>query len=417
MKFKKMFWPVVGFLGLGVVVATYVYMNRPVEVLGGTPVKMDIEDKVVETGSVAYEKTQTVYAERSGKVVSLSKEVGQAVKAGELIAQFDDQGLKLQLKDAEAKVSSAKAQLEGVKLSNYADQLDQISLQIVESKRLLELAVTHQKEIEELYASGAVSDSEVKDAKDQTALLQSQLDQLNLSKTQLAKGSPSYQKKLSQSQLEQAITFRDQMHYEASLVKAIAPIEGILLEKWVEPGAFVSSGTPLFKIGDARQVKVEVDILSDEVDGLNLGDQVIMTANYLPNIIVEGKVVKIAPIAKETTSSLGINQKRLPVTIAVTSHQNELIPNMPMDVEIIKTTKKDVLCLPITAIREDKDGVYVYGVEQGIVKRVDVKLGIQSGEWQEIMEGLTSSTVVISEPGTDITFGEKVALKSLQSTK
>lgn len=411
MKYKKMIWPVVGLLGLGLMAAAYVYMNRPLEVIGGPPVKMAIEDKVVETGTIAYEKTQTVYAERSGKVVSLSKEVGQSVEMGERIVQFDDQGLKLQLKDAEAKVSSAKAQLEGIKLSNYADQLDQISLQIVESKRQLELAVTHRKEMEELFLSGAVSESEVKAAKDQTALLQSQLNQQSLSRVQLEKGSPSYQKKLSQSQLEQAIAYRDQVHYEVSLMNAFAPIKGILLEKWVEPGAFVSAGSPLFKIGDTRQVKVEVDILSDEVDGLTLGDSVVMTANYLPNRLVEGKVIKIAPMAKETVSSLGISQKRLSVTIGVTSHQTELIPNMPMDVEIIKDTKQEALCLPITAIREDKDGVYVYGVEQGIAKRIDIQLGIQSGEWQEILKGLTPETLVISELGTDIRFGDKVSLK------
>lgn len=411
MKFKKIIWPILGILGLGVLATTYGYMTRPVEVIGGAPVKMNIEDKVIETGSVGYEKTRTVYAERSGKVLTVSKEVGQMVKAGELVIQFDDQGLKLQLKDAESKVASAKAQLEGVKLSNYADQLDQVSLQIVESKRQLELAVTHQKELEELFTSGAVSEAELKAAKDQTALLQSQLNQQNLSKEQLEKGSPNYQKKLSQSQLEQAITYRDQMHYEASLMKAVAPIDGILLQKWVETGAFVNSGSPLFEIGDASQVKVEVDILSDEVDGLNLGDSVILTANYLPNIRVEGKVIKIAPMAKETTSSLGINQKRLPITIGVTSHQKELIPNMPMDAEIIKNTKIDALCLPITAIREDKDGVYVYGVENGIVKRIGVKLGIQSGEWQEIIEGVTLDNQVISEPGTEIHFGDKVSLK------
>lgn len=415
MKYKKMIWPVMAVVGIGIIAATYVYMNQPIEVTGGGPVKMNIEDRVVETGAVGYEKAQTVYAERSGTVVSLTKEVGQLVREGDLVVQFDDKGLKLQLKDAEAKVSSAKAQLEGVKLSNYADQLDQISLQIVESKRQLELAISHQKELEALFLSGAVSESEVKTAKDQSALLQSQLDQENLSKKQLEKGSPSYQKKLSQSQLEQAIAYRDQMHYEGSLLQAIAPINGILLEKWVEPGTFVNAGSPLFRVGDASQVKVEVDILSDEVDGLTLGDQVEMTANYLPNMKVEGKVIKIAPIAKETTSSLGINQKRLPVTIEVTSHQKSLIPNMPMDVEIIKNIKKDALCLPITAIREDKDGVYVYGVEKGIVKRLNVKLGIQSGEWQEIVEGVTSDDVVISEPGTDIVLGEKVTLKSSQA--
>lgn len=408
MKYKKMIWPIIGVCTIGAIALSYVYMNRPMEVLGEKPVKMTISDSIVETGYIGYEKTQTLYAERSGKIVSISKAVGASVKSGEQVIKFDDQGLLLQLKDAEAKVSSAKAQLEGVKISNYANQLDQISLQIVESKRQLELAQTRQKEVEALFASGAISESEVKAAKDQTALLNSQLNLQILSKEQLEKGSPSYQKKLSQSQVEQAITYRDQMHYEASLMKVTAPMSGVVLEKWVELGAFVAAGSPLLSIGDKSQIKVEVDILSDEVDGLTIGDKVLMTANYLPEVTVEGKVVKIAPIAKETTSSLGINQKRLPVTIEVTSHQEKLIPNMPMEVEIIKNVKADVWCLPITAIREDHKGVYVYGIVSGKIARIDVKLGIQSGEWQEITEGLTEDMVILSEPSSDIGLGQKV---------
>ncbi len=411
MKYKKMIWTIIGLCTIGAIFLSYLYVNRPMEVVGNKPVKMTIEDSIVETGNIGYEKTQTVYAERSGKIVSLAKAVGETVKAGELIISFDDQGLLLQLKDAEEKISSAKAQLEGVKISNYADQLDQISLEIVEIKRQLELANSHQKDVEALYASGAISESELKTAKDETAMLDSKLKLQTLSKEQLEKGSPNYQKRLSQAQLAQAITYRDQMHYEASLMKVIAPIGGIILEKWVDDGAFVTQGSPLLKIGDARKIKVEVDILSDEVDGLTLGDKVLMTASYLPDVIVEGKVVKIAPIAKETTSSLGISQKRLPVTVEVTSHQKELIPNMPMEVKIIKNVKQDVWCLPITAIREDHQGVYVYGIVSGKITRVNVKLGIQSGEWQEITDGVTEGMLILSEPGADTTLGQSVTLK------
>ncbi len=410
MKYKKIIWPVVGVLVVTTSVVSFLYSKRPMEIIAENPVKMTIEDRIVETGNIDYENTQTLYAERSGKIVSLPKGIGETVQKGEVVVKLDDQGLLLQLKDAEAKVSSAKAQLEGVKLSNYANQLDQISLQIVESKRQLELAKNRQKEVQDLFNSGAVSEAELKAAKDQSALLESQLNLQILSKDQLEKGSPTYQRKLSQSQLEQAIAYRDQMHYEASLMKISAPLNGVILEKNVESGEFVTPGSPLIKIGDASRIKVEVDILSDEVDGLNVGDAVIMSANYLPNVIIDGKVTKIAPMAKETVSSLGINQKRLPVTIEVSNHLEALIPNMPMEVEIIKNVKSEVLCLPITAIREDDKGVYVIGITEGKTLRVDVKLGIQSGEWQEILEGVTAEMVIASEPGSEWKLGQKVTV-------
>ena len=408
MNYKKIIWPVVGVLVIASATVSYMYSKSPMEIRGDSPVKMTIDDRIVETGNIAYENTQTLYAERSGKLVTLPKGVGERVQKGELVVKLDDQGILLQLKDAEAKVASAKAQLEGVKLSNYANQLDQISLQIVEGKRQLELSKNRQNEVEALFNSGAVSEAELKGAKDQSALLESQLNLQILSKEQLEKGSPTYQKKLSQSQLEQAIAYRDQMHYEASLMKVAAPLNGIILEKFVENGEFVSPGSPLIKIGDASGIKVEVDILSDEIEGLNVGDAVVMSANYMPNVIIDGKVTQIAPMAKETVSSLGINQKRLPVTIEVSNHLEDLIANMPMEVSIIKTVKNEVLCQPITAIREDEKGVYVIGIEQGKTLRIDVKLGIQSGQWQEILEGVTMDMVIASEPGSEWEIGQKV---------
>ena len=136
-----------------------------------------------------------------------------------------------------------------------------------------------------------------------------------------------------------------------------------------------------------------------------------MTAAYLPGETISGKVTKLAPAAKETASSLGVLQKRLPVTIAVTSHQAALKPGLPIEVTIVKTVKQNALCLPASAILEDGTGFYVYANQSGKVEFRRIKLGIQSGEWVEVIEGLNAEDLVIASPETDFQGGEKIIFK------
>lgn len=262
-----------------------------------------------------------------------------------------------------------------------------------------------------LYQNGAISESEMQMVKDQREMAESGLKNLELIQAQLVEGTPNYQKKISQAQLDQALAYKEQLLFGISLMKIDAPQDGIVLEKWVEEGAFATSGMPLMRIGNPNEIQVVVEILSDEIDELTLGDSAVFSANYLNGITIKGKVSKISSVAKETMSSLGISQKRLEVIIDAESGQYQLVSGMPVDVEIIKATRSGALCLPITAVREDDNGVYVLSIEGGVAARMAVTLGIQSGQWQEINSGLSETDIVINDPTTDLKEGQKVKAK------
>ena len=232
MKYKKIGLGV----GLGLVVLLAGYMvydkTKPVTVAAVQPSLQTLEETVEETGSIGYEKTLKVYAERNGKVQKVLKALGDAVAFGEVLVQLEDSAAALKMADASAKISAAKAQLDGAKLGDYANQKDAMSLQISEAKRQKEVAARYLGEVQQLYNSGAMSEAELKAAKDQQALAESQVKSLELSYKQLAKGSPNYQKQLTQAQLDQALTYRDQLLLEQNQLKIASPLKGIVMEKW-----------------------------------------------------------------------------------------------------------------------------------------------------------------------------------------
>lgn len=411
MKFKKLGLGV----GIGLAVLMVGYMvyagNQPLAVKAVKPVLKTIEETAEETGSIGYEKTLKVYAERNGKVQKLMKRLGDTVAFGEVLVKLEDSTAAIKLDDANARISAAKAQLEGAKLGDYANQKDAISLQISEAKRQKDVAARYLNDIQQLYNSGATSEAELKAAKDQLAQSESQVKQLELNYKQLAKGSPTYQKQLNQAQLDQALTYREQLMLEQSLLNIASPLKGIVMEKLVDEAAIITVGTPVMTIGDPSQVKVDVDILADEIGNLNEGDEVRMTASYLSGETISGKVTQLAPAAKETASSLGVLQKRLPVTIAVTSHQAQLRPGLPIEVTIIKTVKANALTIPSSAVLEDGEGYYVFVAEKGLAAQRRIKLGIQSSEWVEVLEGLSQEDVIAASPEAELKAGEKIVFE------
>lgn len=411
MKFKKLGLGVG--IGLAVLIAGYmVYAgNQPLAVKAVKPVLKTIEETAEETGSIGYEKTLKVYAERNGKVQKLMKRLGDTVAFGEVLVKLEDSAAAIKLDDANARISAAKAQLEGAKLGDYANQKDSLSLQIIEAKRQKDVATRYLNDMQQLYNSGATSESDLKAAKDQLAQSESQVKQLELNYKQLAKGLPTYQKQLNQAQLDQALTYREQLMLEQSLLNIASPLKGIVMEKLVDEAAIITAGTPVMTIGDPSQVKVDVDILADEIGNLNEGDEVRMTASYLPGETVSGKVTQLAPAAKETASSLGVLQKRLPVTIVVTSHQAQLRPGLPIEVTIIKTIKENALTIPSSAVLEDGEGYYVFVSEKGLAAQRRIKLGIQSSEWVEVLEGLSQEDVIAASPEAELKAGEKIVFE------
>lgn len=146
MKYKKVVILGAALAGVVMIAASLSFLDRSKEVTAGVPVKMNVENTIRETGTIRFKNAQILYCEGTGKIAIMGKDTGDKVKKGELLIQLDDHSLQLQLKDADAKIASAKAQLEGVKTGDYANRMEQNQLLILESKRQLALATERERQ-------------------------------------------------------------------------------------------------------------------------------------------------------------------------------------------------------------------------------------------------------------------------------
>lgn len=83
-----------------------------------------------------------------------------------------------------------------------------------------------------------------------------------------------------------------------------SPISGIINKRIVEPGAFVSMGTPLFNIVDVSSLKLKVNVNEQQVVNIKTGDQVKITSTIFPDEEFSGTLTFIAPKADESLNYL-----------------------------------------------------------------------------------------------------------------
>lgn len=384
---------------------------------GGVPVEVyevskgTMEQFVEDTAQVKPLDNQTVYIDGSGKVVDIHVDVGDAVKKEDLLLSLEKTNLELQLRDAEAKIAAAKAQLSGTEVVNYANKIDTAKAAVEQARVARDSAQRSFEKAKELYEADAISKEDFKKAEDAYKTASAALNSANVQLEDVRQGAPDHLKSSYKAQLEQAVIYRDTILYNLGKQDVKADIDGVVLEKLIEVNTPAAPSTAAFVIGSAENLELEADILADDANSIQKGNKVKISGKPLEDKILEGEVIKIAPAAKEVTSALGVNQKRVPVTIKITSGTSLLKPGYSVDAKIITAERKDTIKVPDSAVFDYKGQSSVFVVEKGKAKLRPVKKGIESGSDIEIQEGLKAGDIVLVKPDNNIKEGSKIKLE------
>jgi len=407
---KKLKWVIVGTAVLIAAIAFYAFQSGGKETQLVRLSRGNMEQYLEDTAQALVRDSQTIYIEGSGKVVSVNVEAGDAVKQGDLLLSLEKADLELQLREAEAGVEAAKAQLKGTELKNYANKIELARLALIQAENAYESAARNLENAEKLSQSNALSKDELEKIRDAYNAAKANLDSSKLQLEDARQGAPEYLKNSYKAQLEQAAAYRDSILRSVSKQEVRAPMDGIIIERLIDENSPAAPATPAFVIGNPDNLELQAEILADDANKIKMGNEVEITGKSIGGEILKGKVAKIAPAAKTVTSPLGINQKRVPVTIEILDSTGLIKPGYDMEVKIITLVKSDVIGIPDTAVFDYSGESMVFVVEEGKAVLTTVKKGMESGEYVEVLEGLEEGDIVISKPDNSIKEGIKIKL-------
>lgn len=194
-----------------------------------------------------------------------------------------------------------------------------------------------------------------------------------------------------------------------------APFDGVITRRYADPGALIQAGTasetqslPLVRVSDNSKLRLDFPVSVAYVKDIHNGDPVEMRVESLGGKIISGKIVRSTQRVEEETRTM-ITEVEVP------NADFELIPGM-YATAILKVQKRpQVLTIPSEALSSSqKTTVYVVDASNQIQERT-ITLGLETPTHYEVVSGLNDGDLVLIGSRSQVHPGEKVETKVIGS--
>jgi HlyD family secretion protein len=186
-----------------------------------------------------------------------------------------------------------------------------------------------------------------------------------------------------------------------------APVDGVISERLVSPGALVSPQTPIVTlVPPSLELVVNVD--ESQLGQIAEGQSVQLQVAAFPNQMFTGTVKSIAP-------TLDAKTRTAAVRIEPADSANRLRSGMFARLSIVTSQKQNTLVVPKTAILAPAPGTsngqpMVLTIDAaGLVHRVPVQLGLQNDQQAEVLSGIDDGQLVATSSLSDLADGDIVS--------
>lgn len=200
---------------------------------------------------------------------------------------------------------------------------------------------------------------------------------------------------------------------QISFLTVKAPFSGVITRRYADKGALIQSGMnetdaqPLFELQDIQTIRVQVDVPETNVALIDNKSRADITFPELPETHYSATVSRMA-------YGLDAATKTMRVEIDIANDDFKLRPGMYAKVEMQNSLRQNVLAVPNEAIGNIKGQSFVYVVNDGTVKKVEVKTGLRDEHATELLNSSIKATDSIVVQGKElVSDGASVQVKSL----
>jgi RND family efflux transporter MFP subunit len=316
-----------------------------------------LEKRVFVTGTIEPDLSTKVMPEVAGVLERFRLEEGavieegRAVRQGQVIAEVEHEDLKAALEEARANLRVAK--------SSHKEAL--VALRDAEREK---------KRMVALFEDGTVTEQQRDKA-------------LTAYETAAARGDLASERvKLAEANLEKA-----RLRHEDATVEA--PMTGVISTKYVDEGSYVNPSTPLVKIINIDHVEMRGGVAGKYFALLEAGrTPARVEVDAYPERAFSGVVDRVQPELDPLT-------RTAQVTVRVDNPDHRLKPGMFARITIVLQKRDGVPVIEETALVGEKDRPAVFVVNEGVVHRREVRIGLQQGARNEVLEGLSAGDRVV----------------------
>ena len=243
-----------------------------------------------------FEATEIIVSsEANGKVITSVLENGQTLKAGQQVAQIDTVTLYLKYRQLQAAQNEI--------IVNTRDVLSQIDV-LQEQKNVL---IIEQKRVEKLIADSAATSKQYDDIIGKIKVIDRQIDGVRAKNQAVL------------SKLEAISVQMEEVEYELSKCKIINPINGLVLQKYIEPFELVIKGKSLYKVANMDELELKAYIDGTQLGQIKIGQKVKVYIDKTEdeNTELEGTIGWISANAEFTPKIIQTKEERVKLVYAI----------------------------------------------------------------------------------------------------
>ncbi len=416
-----------------------------------------VQTAAVETGKISEyvdERAKTslphvyhVFMPVAGRIKPIALKPGAPVKKDDVIAEVDTSDLQTAAAEAAARLEAIKSQIEINNfnemektaldeamqwIASFDEMLKASQKKIDASKLLSDYAEEYQKSVEA--SGGAVSRIAQSEARMKSAVekVNFESSEINHSAMKIARSIsnlyPVYirqylkrkglEENVLKNQLEETKAALDKTNRDLARAAVKSPSDGTVLKVHVSNERFLNPGEALLDIGNLDEIEVTADVLSEDAVKISVGDPADISLPSLREAPVRGSVRKIEPEGFVKTSSLGVEQLRVPVKISFNKEDlaglmkdgGVLGDGFRVNVRIYTASADNALKVPRPALFRGSGGKWkIFAVKGGKAVLTDVEVGLSNDTDAQILKGLAQGDMVVVAPPTSISSGTRVS--------
>ena len=347
----------------------------------------DVEQTVTAPGNLVNVNEADVNMPATGKLSSVNVRIGDAVRAGQTLAELDS------LTTSQAQLDLIEAQEALEKLQKQRTALDYPRATDDFLKDLRKRVKAAKDTIDSLNDSYKNTDDPMMRSQLLAALTNAKSELKTLeSNLNWYVGKPT-ENDIVQADSELALA---QAKYDVA--KAVlesleikAPFDGIVFEVSAQAGQTYQAEIALFKIGDPKALEVKANITEEDYSIVSVGQAVEVFFDARADVTVKGKVDRIIPKRIEGDRPL------YNIYISLNDVPDGLADGMTSDTAITIAKRENVLCLPRAAVRASSASTTTVKVWDGVQELTkEIKVGLRGDTYVEIISGLSEGEQVVT---------------------
>ncbi|HYO27269.1 MAG TPA: efflux RND transporter periplasmic adaptor subunit [Azonexus sp.] len=377
-------WKLVVVLLAAVLLATLaVRWWRGATVAVETVIRRDFVQSVVASGRVETAHRVEIGSQITGTVVRVPVNEGQSVKVGDILVELE----AAELDAAERQADMAVAQAQGRQRQMREVQVPVAEQALREAEANLAKARSLLRRNQELAQRGFIASAALEEFDRAVTVADAQVKSTQRQLVTAGPAGSDYA--LAGTAVAEARASADLAGARADYAVIRAPVGGTLIGRNIEVGDVVQAGKVLMTLSPVGRTQLVVEIDEKNLRLLTIGQHALASPDAYPQMRFAADLAYINPGINALTGAVQVK-------LDVPSPPAELRQDMTVSVDIAVARRPNAVLIPASAVHDGEGGAaWVLLLKDGRSVRRPVRLGLRSGGYAEVLEGLSEGEGVI----------------------